>query len=234
MAARTGALPGPLARFVGVAFEGRTYRHLVYLALAFPLGIAYFVTFTVLFSVGASLAIFLVGIPILLSAVGVGLVLVAVERRLATVLLDLEFEEPVFPSFDDPVTAAREVLLDRTTWLGIVYLLSKFVVGVVAFVLLVCFASFSLAFVLAPLYYRSGTIGIHVPETVHLSPGVALGWGDLSVELVMPITITSWLVQTIWEALLLSAVGVLILLASLHAVNGIARGLGWYTRVMLR
>jgi len=234
MARRTPSVRGSLSRFVGVAFEGRTYRHLVYLALAFPLGIGYFVAFTVLFSVGASLTIVLVGVPILLSSIGVALVLVALERRLAGVLLDLEFEEPVFPEYDDPGSLARGVFLDRTTWLGLCYLLSKFAIGIVAFVLLVCLASFSLAFVLAPLYYQSGNVGIHVPETVHLSPGVALGWGDLSVELVMPITVTSWLVQTIWEALVLSAVGVVFLLLSLHAVNGMARGLGWYTRVMLR
>lgn len=234
MAASAPGVLVPLRRFVGVAFERRTYRNLCYLTLAFPLGIAYFVVFAILLSLGVGLTIVLVGIPILLSTVGVALVLVELERRLASVLLDLDFEEPVFPEFDEPREVARDVLLDRTTWLGTVYLLSKFVIGMVAFVLLVAATSFSLAFVLAPLYYQHGTIGIHVPETVRLAPGVALGWGDLSLELVLPVTITSWLVESVWEALALSAVGVVVLLGSFHVVNGVARGLGWYTRVMLR
>lgn len=234
MAVRTSRLPGPLARFLGVAVEERTYRNLLYLALAFPLGVTYFVVFTVLLSLGAGLLVVLVGVPILLGTVGVALGLIELERRLAAVLLDLEFEGSVFPELDDPRSVARSVFLDRTTWLGLVYLFSKFVLGMVAFVALVFLASFSVAFVFAPLYYRHGNVGIHVPETVTLTPGVALGWGQASVEIVVPFTITSWLVQSVWEALLLSAIGLLLVVASLHAVNWMARGMGWYTGVMLR
>ena len=50
-------------RFVMVAAERRTYRHLAYLVLAIPLGGIYFIGLTAGFTVGVASAVVLIGIP---------------------------------------------------------------------------------------------------------------------------------------------------------------------------
>ena len=68
-------------------FRPRTYAAAVYLALAFPLGIAYFVGTVVGISHGLGLSILVVGVPILAATLG-GVVAVSIgERALAEGLL---------------------------------------------------------------------------------------------------------------------------------------------------
>ena len=55
----------PLARFFGVVARRESWLNLLYLALAFPLGLFYFIFLIVCLSVGISLVIIWVGIFIL-------------------------------------------------------------------------------------------------------------------------------------------------------------------------
>ena len=91
------ALHRPTARhlrsFVAVPLRPQTYLNLLYLALAFPLGVLYFVLFVVGLSLGISLTILVIGIPLLLLVVAGALVIATFERWLARVLLGVEFPD---------------------------------------------------------------------------------------------------------------------------------------------
>lgn len=78
--------------FFGVPFRGQTYWNLAYLLLAFPLGIAYFVVFTVGLALGVSLAILLVGFLVLGVTLLFALALAGFERLLTNWLLRTEIE----------------------------------------------------------------------------------------------------------------------------------------------
>lgn len=223
-----------LGRVVGVAAQGRTYRRLLFLVLAFPLGLTYFVTLVTMFSLGIGLTIILVGIPILAAAVALTVAFVALERVLASLLLDVEFEESMRPDLDSFGDFVRSLLLVRRTWLGLVYLLSQFFVGTAAFVLLWCSYGIGLSLLATPFYYEGANVGLHLSETIHLSTGVGIGWGGHEVAITVPITIGSWVADSLLDALALSAVGLGILLLSLHATNFAGRILRVYAGVMLR
>src|SRR3954465_692062 len=84
-----------LKRFAGVARDAQSYRNLLYLALALPLGIAYVAILVAGLSAGAGLAVILIGIVLLvatlfaLRAMGPG------ERRLARRLRRIATPPPI-------------------------------------------------------------------------------------------------------------------------------------------
>jgi hypothetical protein len=192
--------------FVGVVARPQTYRNLVYLALAFPLGIAYFVALVTGFSLGAGLAVTLVGLPILLATFWLVRALSLVERRLATALLGVAIPDPAPGAADGLWDRIVALLTAPVTWLGLVFLLGKFVLGVATFVILAVLGALTVALLAAPLYYDLPNAGVDV--------GV-------------------WQVTTLPEALLLSVVGAVLLVVSLHVVNGVAWGWGRIAAVLL-
>lgn len=230
---RERAAAGPVRRFVGVVAAPQTYRNLVYLALTFPLGVAYFVLFTTALSLGFGLVAVLVGVPVLVGLVVLSDRILVFERWLVRSLLgaDLPLDRRGDP--EDAWDYVRAPLSDLGTYTGLVYLASKFVVGVITFVLLVVLGVLAGSFALAPLYYRSTTVAVTVPEPVHLTLSyVVQQWGGVEV-VSYPVTITSWEVTTLPEALVVSAVGVVLFVASLHLCNALARLQGWYARLLI-
>jgi len=228
--------------FFGVPLRPRTYANLAYLAFAFPLGLAYFVFLVVGFSVGASLLILLVGLPILLFVVFVASQIAAVERTLAEVLLDADIPADEAEPVEGPVEWLTGFLLNLGTWKGIVFLFSKFAIGIAAFVALVTGASFALTLLLAPLHYGNENVGIHFGRPVHVEiPDIIYQHDGWTVGLAMPFDATiqageviSTLADTVWGALLISAVGVLVALVVLHLFNALAWLCARYTELMLR
>jgi hypothetical protein len=80
----------PLARFFGVLLKSQTYLNLLYLLLAFPLGLVYLIFFIVGIALGLPLTIILVGL-VILAFVGLGWwVFATFERLLAIWLLRID------------------------------------------------------------------------------------------------------------------------------------------------
>src|SRR3954451_13972267 len=79
----------------------RTYRRILYLLLAFPLGTAYFCFLVTILSTGLGLAITLVGIPVLIGALFAWRAMAQLERRLVGSLLDTEIRAPYRPAPSD-------------------------------------------------------------------------------------------------------------------------------------
>ncbi|WP_254839313.1 sensor domain-containing protein [Natronomonas marina] len=178
--------------FLGVPLEPRTYRALVYNLLAFPLGIAYFVVLTVGLAATVGLSLTLAG-PVALVVTLLSVVTLAwADGRLTGGLLGADIA-PQFPDDDDPVEFLKTLVFGRLTWTGAVYLLWRFAVGVVVFVVLV--AGFSLAgsLLAAPFGYGE-----------HLA--VRVGAGSVAID-------------TLGRALAASLVGALIGLVTLHLSN---------------
>lgn len=194
--------------FLRVVAEPQSYLNALYLLLSFPLGTFYFVFLVTALSLGLGLVITWFGIPILAGAIALSYAFVAFERSMAIAMLKVEIAPMETAETPSGLWAKlRALLTNPVTWKGMGYLLLKFPLGIVSFVVLVTLAAVSVALVAAPFYYWV--------------PGVEIGWAG-------------WFeVDTLSEALVAAVFGVALGLASLHAFNGLAWLWGWLARAML-
>ena len=210
--------------FFGVVAAPRSYVNILYLLLSFPLGIGYFVFLVTGISLGVGLVIVWVGIPILVLVLTGSWALCQFERLVAIGLLkedipsmarsDHRSEQPedggpsLGPEERLLIGAWRRLkahLADRLTWTGILYLFLKFPVGVASFTIVVTLVAVSFSMMGAPFYYR-------------VDDGIDIG---------------IWQVDALWEALILTLIGVPAAFISLHIMNGTAFLSGRLARVML-
>ncbi len=232
---RLGRLGTRLGQFVSVLLERQTYLNLAYLLLAFPLGLAYFVFVVTGVSLGLGLAIVLIGVPILAFTVAVGLALAGFERWLTAAMLGVDIE----PRVDLPGDRRRDRLLalltHPKTWTSLLYLPAKFVVGLAGFVLATTGLSTAVSMLVLPLYYdRPGLyVGVVPDRAPEIHQTLYLGWNYLLVGFDAVFTIGHWEISTLPRALAAAAVGLVLLLVTLHALNGLARAFGWFARATL-
>lgn len=225
--------------FFGVVARGQTYRNLLYLLLTFPLGLFYFTFLITGFSVSAGLIVVLIGIPLLISMLVVVNLLAHGERWLAVQLLGVNIPAPERSQSESPEGIQErltDIFVDRWTWKGLVYLLIKFVTGLVWFILIVTLLSFAFSLLLAPLYYDTPGGSITLPwASITADVWIAKLTGAIYGSFVS-ITINTSIegVDTLGEALVVSIIGFVILFTSLHILNGAARIAGSLAKVMLR
>jgi hypothetical protein len=222
--------------FLAAPFRRQTYLNVLYLSLAFPLGLAYFTLVAVGVPLGVGLAFVVVGLPLLALVVAVALGLADVERRLTEALLGVEIEAarrpPEGASWRERVVS---VATDRGTWTALVYLPSKLLVGVASFTVVTSVLTTGVALLFVPLYYdQPGLyVGVVTDRPVELHPALSVGWNRLLVGFETVFRVEAWRVTSLAEALAVAGVGVLLLLAGLQLLNWLARLSGWYARVML-
>jgi len=149
-----------LRRFVTAPLRVQTYKRFLYLLLAFPLGMLYFVGFTVGSSTGVSLLVTLVGVPILLATLVATTAVAGLEAKLSRVLLDRETPVPPLLSLpsewdtgDGYVASVRQFVAEPTTWTSVAVVLVKFVFGQIAFFALTVGGVTVGALLSAPLLY---------------------------------------------------------------------------------
>ena len=117
-----------LVKFFGVAIRGQTYLNALYLFLAFPLGLVYFIFLMVGLSSGIGLTIVWVGLLILLVVFITWTALAAFERQMAIWLL----REEIPPMSRQDLSGLtlwqqfKATVTNPVTWKGLVYLLAKF------------------------------------------------------------------------------------------------------------
>lgn len=201
----------PLARFFGVLIKSQTYLNLLYLLLAFPLGLVYLIFFIVGIALGLPLTIILVGL-VILAFVGLGWwVFATFERLLAIWLLRIDIPPMSKPGPKpegvwDTITS---LLSNPVTWKSLVYLVLKPILGVFALVALVTLGGISLALMLSPLLFW---------------------WNPVTVELIGQST---WVIDNLFEAGIALLIGVFFALISLHILNYLAYVYGLFARMML-
>src|SRR5215210_3898115 len=115
----------------------RTWAGAAYLALGFVIGIAEFVFLVTGLAVGFGLSIVIVGIPLLLAVVTVSRALGAMDRSLAHALLGARLETPpAHRHAEGPLLQRmRAVVMAPSTWRLLGWLLLRFPLSLVAFVI---------------------------------------------------------------------------------------------------
>jgi signal transduction histidine kinase len=195
-------------RLLQSILDVRTYRRILYLLLALPLGVAEFTFLVTAISFGFSTAVTLIGIPVLVGSVYAWRWLADLERGLAGSLVGTEIPSPYRP---DPVGvrwwmrfAAR--LADPATWKDLAFLLIRLPLGILSFSVTVAVLGFGLRTLFAPVYYGPFADG---------------DWIE-------------WLgVDTLGEAIALMPLGALILLVGVPALGAFARLYGWLALQLL-
>lgn len=206
MSATVREQPDFYERFFGVVSHGQSYLNIVYLLLSFPAGLFYFIFLITGLSLGLGLAIVWIGIPILLLVLAGWWGMLIFEREMAIRLLRVE----IAPMSRDPNppqgmwARLKTILSNPVTWKGLLYLLARFPLGILAFVIVVTWLSLAVGLISAPLVY---TI---VPLYV--------GWGR---------------VANISDALLCAVVGIVIGIAGMHLMNLVSYIYGQFARLML-
>lgn len=195
-----------LADYFGVLIKGQTYLNLIYLFLAFPLGLFYFVSLVTGFSLGIGLLVIFVGIFILGVVLAGSWALTAFERAMAIWFLKEKIGplSPPGPIKNSLIEKFSCYIRNPVTWKGIVYLFLKFPIGVFTFV--------------------ATTVGLTIPLTLLAVPFVF--W-------FLPVDFFAWRIHTLPEALGLAFLGALLLPLSFHIFNWISKGLGKFSAVML-
>jgi two-component system phosphate regulon sensor histidine kinase PhoR len=135
--------------------DSRAYLRILYLLLAFPLGILYFTVIVTGLSVGLGLAIVIVGFLVLILTLLIWLVFARIERELAIHLLGADIRPMFAPDPTSLWTWQRllRTLGDPVTWKTLTYLLIEFPFGIFSFTVVVTLASISLSLVLYPVIY---------------------------------------------------------------------------------
>jgi signal transduction histidine kinase len=194
-----------LRRFCLAPFQAATYKHALYLLLAFPLGLVYFVALIAGIAVGLGLAVIWVGIPILVATLLAWRAAGGLERVLARRLLDADIQSPLHA--DPSLGVWRRLLLlvrDPVTWKSLVFVGLKFPAGVAAFAIIVA------------LGFVAGVLAA--------SPGIVA---------LTPVTFFGWVIETPAEAVPMVPAGLLGLLLLLNLINGMAWLAALIARVML-
>ena len=205
-----------LARFFGVVVRGETYLNLLYLLLSFPLGLFYFIFLITGLALGVGMLLLWVGLLILVGMFAAWYGLAAFERWLAIVLL----RETIPPMTREDLSSMSlwdkfvATVKNPVTWKGLVYLLARFPLGILFFVIVTTLVTLSVSLIGAPFYYDQ------IPGSM-----------TMTIDGIMYNRV--WAIDTLSEALLVSLLGLFIGLISLHIFNGMAWVSAKFARVML-
>jgi hypothetical protein len=147
-------------RVFGVVARGQTWRNFVHLWLDFPLGLFYFVFLVTALSVGIGTVIVWVGVPILLLTAAAWWCFAAFERGLARGLLRADVPRAPRPwrRGESVLGRLKAHFGASVTYTDLAYLVVKFPLGVISFVLCVTGAAMVVAFVGAPVFQATDTL----------------------------------------------------------------------------
>lgn len=142
-----------LASFAGAPLDPRTYRSLLYLALAVPLGFGYLIAFSIAGSLSLGLSVTILAPVAVLGTLLLAVAVVWADTKLTASLLGVEVS-PWFPSRDlGVVEFCKRLVFARSTWTGLLYLCWRMVLAVIALVVLTTGLSLASGLLVAPLAY---------------------------------------------------------------------------------
>ncbi|QGX93729.1 hypothetical protein EI982_02445 [Haloplanus rallus] len=199
-------------RLFGVGFRRETYANLAYLLARFPLGLVYFTVLVTGLSLGVGLVPMVVGLPILVGVLALGGCIGVVEAELLSRLRRRDVSVTLADPRELSVTEyPKTVATTPRNYLLVAFGLASFVVGIPLFVAIT--VVFSIGFTLAatPFVYWIPGVGY---DFTGLRGTIGVGWLSVDAGSVVGASI-----NTLPEALAASAVGVVVCLAGLHAVN---------------
>jgi len=191
-----------------------TYTRILYLLLSFPLGVAYFVMLVAGGVTGGVLIWTWFGLVILIALVLATRWAGDLEALLHRHLVGVEIRRPpTWYERDVPIREqAKQLLLDPSTWTGLVYLFSRFPLGIAALVSTSVAVMLPLTLLFAPLTYELFDV-----------------WGDQQSWM----EIFGWQIDTASEAWAVMPIGLVGIVVSLHLLNLEAWLLGRWAKLML-
>src|SRR5579875_3497415 len=141
--------------FWRVALTRRTYRNLLYLLTAFPLGLTYFVLLITGLSVAFSLIVIWVGIPLLVLTGLMWRKLGEFERELAIMWLGVQIPPMTHPAGEKASLWQRlqQIARDPMTWKSLLFVFLKFPVGLFSFIIVLLALAIPLSLAATPLLY---------------------------------------------------------------------------------
>lgn len=195
----------------GVIGRGQTYLNFLYLFLAFPLGLIYFIFLTVGLSLGIGTIIIWIGLAILALVIAGWWLMAGFERVMAINMLKVDIPPMTTAKLEKANTTLDKLgayLSNPVTWKGLAFLLIKFPLGTLSFVVLTTLTVTTVVLLSAPIVFP------------YFNPVVEL-WN------------TSIVVDTMAEASVCFVIGLAMLFVSLHIFNGLAWVSGQFAKVML-
>ena len=207
--------PSAPRRVLGVVAQGDSYRNIAFLLLGLPLGTVWFAVLVSGISVAASmLVVALLGIPMLVGLWYVTRAFANVERSVANALLDQRLRRTPMnaPHRGNLWVRLRTMTSDRDRWRELGYLMLRFPVGVATFTAAVTAIATPFLVAYAPIVARSDEQPFG-------------DWGLSSrMEDVASSSPWSWL---------LVPLGLVMLIASFHLMNAMARVCGRWANAWL-
>jgi hypothetical protein len=200
----------------GVPFRAQTYSTMFYLLLAFPLGLMYFIFLITGLSLGFPLILVWIGIPILVLVFAAWYGMCIMERGMAIQLLHEEIPpiESQNNSEKNLMQRLAAMAANPVTWKGLVFLLMKFPMGIISFILLTTGWSISGSLLAMPFYYQ------------YVHPNIQLAFEWMGSRHSLEVT-------SLPGALLFFLSGILFLILFMHIANGFGWISGKLARVML-
>ncbi|MBB4125516.1 putative membrane protein [Xanthomonas translucens] len=202
-----------LGRFFGVAADPRAYGALFYMLLALVTGIFYFTWVITGVSVSLGMLVLIVGVPLLVLFFGSVRVLSLVEGRVVEVLLGERMpRRPLYSERTQPwLRRIGQMFTDARTWTTMLYFVLMLPLGICYFTVFIALLATGLGLALAPL-------GSLFPDNIHMG----LTFGDIGFAgpglLLLP---------------LVSALGIVLLFATLHLARGIGKLHGMLAKHLL-
>jgi len=186
-------LANGVRHFFSAPFRLRTYTNLLYLLLAFPLGLAYFLFLIVGLTLGFGLTIVWVGLPILALVFAGSWAFAAFERQAAMLLLGADVPPMTSEKLPPPSAVQRtawqragDFFSNPVTWKGMGFLLLKFPLGLVSFVSIVALLPLSGALLLAPFLWQMGLLEVgDIDGVVFQVDSIGGAWACAVIGLVM-------------------------------------------------
>jgi signal transduction histidine kinase len=141
-----------LRALVSWALDARSWKRIVYLTIALPLGIVYFVVIATGLSTGLGVAILTFGLPVVIM-IWVWRLMARFERFLASRLLGIELPAPYRPAEGGWFARLLSRLGDPATWKDLAYLIVHLPLGIVDFTAVALLLGIPLSLVTAPLVF---------------------------------------------------------------------------------
>jgi len=179
---------GFLGGFFSNIAKKDTYKSIAYILLSVPLSIIYFTLIITGIALGVGLFIVWIGIPLLILTLGLSWWFGVFEVKLAKTLLNAKIER-------NGINVAKEItiwqrlkthLKNALTWKILAYEILKLPIAIVSFTIFIIFLSVTIGLISVPFIYTAITIN----------------WGF-------------WTITTSWDALILLAIGLIMLFVTL-------------------
>jgi hypothetical protein len=199
-------------RIFGVGFRRETYANLAYLLARFPLGIAYFTVLITGLSLGVGLVTMVVGIPILAGVLALGGYIGVIEAALLERFCGRDVSVTLADPREQSVTEyLKTVATTPRNYLLVGFGFVSFVVGIPLFVAITVVFSIGVTLAATPFLYW-------IPGAGYDFTGLR-GTTEVGSLTVDAGSLFGASINTLPEALAVSAVGIVVCLAGLHAVN---------------